>query len=212
MNNSMESGFMDGFSKIVDTVILAFLWLLCCIPVFTIGAASCGAYYAFHKSIRQSGGHASKNFFKSFGANFKQATIIWVILLIFLALTAFTCYMLRMMGKSMPMAGYLSSAGLVIFGCGVVWGIYLFPYLSRFENTTGNAMKNGAVLAVAKMPWSLLLLVILVACVLVALYKPALTIPMVAVYIWLSNRILESIFRTLMTEEALRSELAADSN
>jgi len=212
VSNAMENGFMNGFSKIVDTVILGILWLLCCIPVFTVGAASSGAYYAFHKSIRQDGGHVSKTFFKAFGSNFKQATIIWMILLVFLALSGFTCYMLRMMGKSMPMAGYLASMGMVIIGCGVVWGIYLFPYLSRFENTTGNVMKNSAVLAVAKAPWSLLLLLILAVCVVVTLYKPALTIPVVAVYIWLSNRILESIFRTLMTEEALRSELELDGN
>lgn len=205
-----ESGFMSGFSKIVDTLILSILWLCCSIPVFTVGAASSALYYAYHKAIRQDGGHTCKTFFRAFKDNFKQATVIWMSLLIFILLSVLTCYMLLGMLASSPAAGFLLTMGTVILCFAVSWCIYLFPYQSRFENTTINVVKNSALLTVARMPWSLLLLVILVVAVVVILYKPAMCIPVIAVYIWLTNKILERIFRGIMTEEALQSEIEAD--
>lgn len=208
MNNA--GNLESGFTKIIDTIILSLLWLLCSIPVFTIGAASSALYYAYHKAIRQDRGHACKTFFGAFKANFKQATGIWIILLVFALLSVVTCYLLLGMLASSPIAGFLLTMGLVILCFTLVWCIYLFPYQARFENTMINVMKNSALIAVARMQWSLLLLVVFVAAVIVALYKPAMCAPVVAVYIWLSNRILERIFRGIMSEEALQSEIEAD--
>lgn len=207
-----DGGFMSGFSKVVDTLILAILWLICCIPVVTVGAASTGLYYAYHKAIRQDGGYACKRFFKAFGSNFKQATVIWLILMVFLTLSAFTCYLLAIMRQSLPAAGIVMAMGMVIIGFTVVLCLYVFPYQARFENTVANVMKNSAVLAVANAPRSLLLLVIFAAAVGITLYKPAMSIPVVAVYIWLANKILEPVFRRLMTEEVLQSEIELDKN
>lgn len=209
---SPESGFMSGFSKVVDTLILAVLWLICCIPIITVGAASSGLYYAYHKAIRQDGGHACRHFFKAFGANFMQATGIWLILLLFLASSAAACYLLAVLRQSMPAAGALMIMGMVIIGFAVAWCLYLFPYQARFENKVTNVLKNSAILALANAPRSLLLLLIFAAAVAIIAYKPAVCAPVIAVYIWLSNKILESVFRKLMTEETLQSELNMDRN
>lgn len=208
MNNAVN--VESGFTKVVDTIILSFLWLLCSIPVFTIGAASSALYYAYHKAIRQDRGHACKTFFGAFKANFKQATGIWIILLVFVLLSVVTCYLLLGMLASSRLAGFLLTMGLVILCFVLAWCIYLFPYQARFENTMINVMKNSALLAVARMQWSLLLLVVLAVAVIVVLYKPAMCAPVIGVYIWLSNHVLERIFRGIMTEEALRSEMEAD--
>ncbi len=212
MNNtfSQESDFMSGFSKMVDTLILSILWLCCCIPVFTVGAASSALYYAYHKVVRQDGGHTCKTFFGAFKANFKQSTGIWMILLAFILLSAFTCYLLRGMLASLPMAGFFLSMGRAVLCFAVVWCIYLFPYQARFENTTVNVMKNSALLAIARMQWSVLLLVVFGVAVAITLYKPAMCAIVIAVYIWLVNKILERIFRSIMTEETLQLEIEAD--
>ncbi len=212
MNNTFnpESDFVSGFSKIVDTLILSVLWLICCIPVFTIGAASGALYYAYHKAIRQDGGHACKTFFGAFKANFKQATGIWMILLTFILLSAFTCYLLGGMLASFPMAGFFLTMGRAVLCFAAVWCIYLFPYQARFENSIVNVMKNSALLTIARMPWSALLLVVFVAAVAITLYKPAMCVLVIAAYTWLANKIMERIFRGIMTEEALQSEIEAD--
>lgn len=212
MSNAFDadSGFMSAFSKVVDTLVLSILWLVCCIPVFTVGAASSALYYAFHKSIRQNRSYAWKEFFAGFKSNFKQATGIWMIFLVFILLSVATCFLLRVLRDSIPAAGVLLAMGTVILCFTAVWCVYAFAYQSRFENATGNVLKNSALLTFANLPRSILLLVLVAAAVIVIWNKPALCAPVIAVYIWLENKLLEGVFRRLMTEEALLSELELD--
>lgn len=212
MNNGYDpySGWMGTFTKVVDTLILSMLWLVCCLPVVTIGAASSALYYAYHKAIRQDIGYACKTFFSAFRSNFKQATGIWLILLLFLVMSLGTCFLLFQMQKNLPMAGVFLTMGVFLIGFAVAWCLWLFPYLSRFENTLGIGAKNSALITFANLPWSLLLVVIFGAAVAIVAWKPAMCVPVIGVYIWLANSIIERIFRKLMTQEALQSEREFD--
>ena len=64
--------------KLGDLVLLNLLWLICCIPVFTAGAATTAVYYVTLKLVRDDDGSTIKSFFHSFTQNFKQATAIWL--------------------------------------------------------------------------------------------------------------------------------------
>lgn len=212
MSNSYDpdNRFMSGFTKVVDTLVLSILWLVCSLPVFTLGAASAAVYYAFHKTIRQDRSYPVKEFFKAFRSNFKQATAAWMILFAFIATSVFACFCLLKLWQSLPAAGVLLAMGNVMILFAVVWCIYIFPYLSRFKNTLLNAAKNSAILAISNLLWSVLLLIMLAAAVLLTLWKPAMLAPAAALFIWGQNLILERIFRRLMTHEALLSEMEAD--
>lgn len=206
----MNNGFVDRFNKMVDTLLLSFLWIVCCVPVVTVGAATCGLYYAYHKGIRQDNGHPYRAYFAAFKANFLRATGIWLAVFVFLGLSLFTCYCLVAMRGMIPMAGIFSAMGNVIVGFVIMWSLYLFPYLSRFENTAGNAMKNSAILTVANLLWSLLLLLLLAVGVILFVMKPFLLVVLVGVYLWVANLILERIFRRLMTTEERVLEMQLD--
>ena len=41
---SMDGKFLETFNKITDLVTLNILWLLCCIPIITIGASTSALY------------------------------------------------------------------------------------------------------------------------------------------------------------------------
>ncbi len=58
---------------------LHILWLICCLPVITIGASTTALCYSCMKLRRQEG-YVTRNFFTSFWKNFKQATVLFVIL------------------------------------------------------------------------------------------------------------------------------------
>ena len=60
---------------------LNLLWLVCCIPVFTAGAATTAVYYVTLKLVRDEDDSTIKSFFRSFIQNFKQATAIWLSIL-----------------------------------------------------------------------------------------------------------------------------------
>ena len=61
--------------KLVDCVWVSILWVICCIPVFTIGASTTALYYTVHKSIRGDRGYTTRTFFGAFRDNFKAATL-----------------------------------------------------------------------------------------------------------------------------------------
>ena len=212
MNNGVgpESNFIGGFTKVIDTVVLGMLWLLCCIPVFTVGAASSALYYTYHKSVRQDRGHICKTFFGAFGSNFKQTTGIWLVLLVFMLLSGFALFVLLIFRQSIPAAGILLSMGGIIMGSVLAWSLILFPYQARFENTAATVLKNSSVLAFANAPRALLLLLCFAGAIAVSVYKPATVSLAVALYIWLTNKLLEPVFRKLMTEDELKKELELD--
>ena len=65
--------------KLVDCVWVSILWVICCIPVFTIGASTTALYYTVHKSIRGDRGYTTRTFFGAFRDNFKAATLPYLI-------------------------------------------------------------------------------------------------------------------------------------
>ena len=72
--------FVSMCDKVFDVMVLGFLWILCSLPVLTIGASSTALYYAMVKCVKNNDGYAVKEFFHSFKMNLMPATIIWVIL------------------------------------------------------------------------------------------------------------------------------------
>ena len=77
-----NSKFMTALLSLTDAVVLGVLWLMCSVPVVTMGAASAAFYYAYNKSVCQKNGYAWQAFFGAFKSNFKQATKIWLIILL----------------------------------------------------------------------------------------------------------------------------------
>ena len=78
---SYESRFSQLLLKLCYACCLNLLWFVCSIPVFTIGAATTALCYASLKIVRDEDSHVFALFFRSFRENFRQATVIWLILL-----------------------------------------------------------------------------------------------------------------------------------
>lgn len=150
--------FMRFLNVVADIVLLHFLWLLCSIPIFTIGASTTALYYACMKRIRTGEGYITSNFFHSFKSNFRQSTVIWLILLalglIFLTDFRYGAYLGNTMGQ------------LMIAGCAVflipylLVLMYIFPVQAKFENRIVDNFKNAIIMALRHFPYSLLLFVI----------------------------------------------------
>ena len=78
----MDSPVMRVLNRVGDLMIMNFLMILCCIPVITAGAAFTAMHYVLLKIVRGEEGYLIKGFFKSFKENFKQATILWLLMLL----------------------------------------------------------------------------------------------------------------------------------
>ena len=83
----MESNFDvdNAVFRAIDTIgkifILNLYWVICSLPIFTIGASTSALLYASMK-LHDKEGYVTSNFFSSFKENFKQATEIWLIYLV----------------------------------------------------------------------------------------------------------------------------------
>ena len=78
----MNNTFFRFMSKVADLCILNIICVICCIPVITAGASITAMYYVTLKMVRNEDAYIVRGFFKSFKQNFKQATIINLIMLL----------------------------------------------------------------------------------------------------------------------------------
>lgn len=198
-----ENGIMSAISAIADSMILGVLWVICSIPVFTIGAASAAFYYAYNKCVCQKTGYIWQTFFSGFKSSFKQATQIWLIVLGLAAIVIIDYRLLGLMGNTTPLVLLVQTALIVVALFVVLWALYLFPYIARFESDNKTVMKNCALIAVANIPWSILLLVAFAITVLIFLCLPMLNLLFPALYMFCANKILEKVFRKYMPAEEL---------
>lgn len=77
---------MDGpvfrfLGKLADLMILNVVFLICCLPIVTIGASLTALNYVSLKMAEGEEGYIVKSFFKSFRQNFVQSTLMWLITL-----------------------------------------------------------------------------------------------------------------------------------
>lgn len=194
--------------RIVDTIVLSVLWMVCSLPIVTIGASSTAFYYAFHKSVRNRRGYAWQSFFHSFKSNFKQTLKVWLLMLFLYLFLAFDYIILQAMLEENSGAGALSNIILCIIMLVTLWSLYLFPYIARFENSTKTILRNCMLMALMNLPASALILgtfmvavAVFIACF--TTISPLFISCIPAVYIVVANQILERIFRKYLSPEDL---------
>jgi uncharacterized membrane protein YesL len=155
----LDSPFMRVLNRIADLMILNFLMIICCIPIFTIGAACTGMHYVLLKTVRGEEGYLVRGFFKSFKQNFRQATILWLLMLLVIVVYVGDFLIFSYSGVKFPTI--LMIAILAIAIVFLMVAVYIFPVLSRFDNTVKNTIKNAFCMAILNLPKTLLMIVLL---------------------------------------------------
>lgn len=158
------------FSKLTDLVILNLCFLICCIPVVTIGASLTALYYTSLKMAEGDITSVTREFFHAFRENFRQATVMWLISLALLILTALDLYLST--GFQSVLRPILRTAVLIFGFAFYMIILYAFPLLARFENTTLNMFKNSFIMCIRHLPYTLIMALISLAPVLIFLISP----------------------------------------
>lgn len=205
-----DNKFFQGINKLVDCFYISLLWIVFCIPVVTAGASTTAMYYTVNKVLRGGRSYVWRSFWDSFKSNFKQSTIMWMICLGIGCLLGIDMYITRNFMEEGSVMGGLYYIFLFMLVFLILWGIYLFAYTARFENTTKIILKNCALIAIVHLPKTALLLVFLVVAVLIGVFLPFLIPFIPALLTWCMNVVLESVFRKYMTEEDLEREKEID--
>lgn len=82
MNLLNENNIVHIFlNKIGDIVLANLLFILCSVPIVTIGPALTALYHCTLRSVKDNNNGTVKTFFRAFKDNFKQSLIVWLFLL-----------------------------------------------------------------------------------------------------------------------------------
>ena len=145
---SYDSKFGQLLLKGCYSCWLNLLWLVCCLPVFTAGAATTALWYVCLKCAHGEETSVTAMFFRAFKQNFKQATVLWLILLPLGVLLGADIWVLWHLFRALHGAlAILVTLGLalVVAAC-VIYVIvltYVFPLVASVENTNWAMLKNA---------------------------------------------------------------------
>jgi len=152
---------LSFLSRMADLIWLNVLFIICCIPIFTIGASTTALYYVTLKMAKNEDSHITKLFFKSFVQNFKQATGIWMIFLVIDSVLLVDFYVINR-GVIETSIGGKNIGNVILVLSGVVAilmsfiYVYVFPLLAQFDNTVRNTIRNAFVISIKHFPYTIM--------------------------------------------------------
>jgi uncharacterized membrane protein YesL len=155
---NLDSPLLKFLSRAVDLVILNFLFVLFCIPIFTIGASLTALYSVLLKMVKEEDGYIIKNFILSFKKNFTQSTIIWFIML---AAGGLLLINLLLLGSHSGVSKMFFASTLVVFATVYLCSfLFIFPYIARYEDTIKRSLLNSLFIGFSNFPYLLLLFIL----------------------------------------------------
>lgn len=170
-----DSPVLGFITRIVYCVYLNILWLVCSLPIVTIGASTTALFYVTLKMAKNEEGNITRAFFHSFKENFKQGTIIWMILLVLGIILGIDGYVLYHMRFENAFWTICSAVFIVALAAYAIVVMYIFPLLSRFDNTVTAMFKNSIMLGMRFLFCTVLMAVIyfVMAFVIINIFTPA---------------------------------------
>ena len=159
MNLLNEDNVVHVFlNKLGDIVIANLLFILCCIPVITIGPSLTALYHCMMRTVKGNNNGTTKTFFRAFKENFKQSLIIWLLILAAGAVIILNIrFLLHAEGSAAHMLFYLSVGVLTLL---IIFTLYIFPVIATFANTLGALCRNAFLLAFMHFPTTIAIAVI----------------------------------------------------
>lgn len=196
--NSPLWRFMD---RLLHLLWLNLLWLLCCLPVLTIGAATTALYTVTLKYARDQEGYMTREFFLAFKANFLQSTKAALILAAAGILLGLDFIVYARHVSAGPLSMILLTA---FFTCGLLYlflNLYIYAIMAKFQNTLAQCFKNALIMSVCHWPSSIFMLVLGFAILAVGLLLfPPLLFMGFALFSCVCSRFLLKIFDCYITE------------
>ena len=206
---NFEGPVFTFLSRVADLFWLNLLYILCCIPVVTVGAATTALYYVTLKMAKDEEGYITRSYFKSFKENFIQATIIWVILLVVMVIM-FIDLRIANGGNLTDFFDNPAVSNVVIVAVGVMAIVilmtvtYVFALLAQFDNTVINTVKNAFLISVRHLPYTFLMIVTTAIPFVLIWFSPAMLILVLIMFsatAYINSKSFNKIFILYMPKE-----------
>ncbi len=203
-----SNSFFMTLERMANFCILNVLTLVCCLPIITAGASLSAGCRVMQCYLIDGEQPIVKTFFEAFRTNFKQSTVLWLIVLLvlaFLGVDAVIVYGHFQLGTNIVMYIVLGVIAFLIMGTAA----YAIPFITRYENTLRGHLDNAFYLVFRKLPRTFAMVVIAISPVLIFVCDPivfAFTIPLWAVVgissiLYLETRLMMPVFAQLEADE-----------
>ena len=156
---SPDSPIYRFMRNLTDLLVINVLWVLCSLPVITLGPATIAAFDVTMKMAGDEEGHVGKQFWEAFRKNLKTGIPYGLLLLA-------GCYMVWL---DFSLFEQLEEHPFLLLVCGWVGGfallmmfLYAFALQARYRNTVLRTLKNSADIAIRYFLRTILLIVLLV--------------------------------------------------
>lgn len=155
-----DSRIMIFLSRVADLVILNILWLVCCVPVVTIGASTTAMYHVIRHWQKDSVSSVMRDFFQSFKDDFKQATPVYLILLIPTVAVVMNAMLIFNPENSAAVPSYLLVIWFISALILLFISSFVYPVMAFFADSIFKTLRNAMVLALANLPRTILISVL----------------------------------------------------
>lgn len=167
MDNSGFFGFVNRFG---DIVFLNIIFLLTCIPIVTIGPALAALYSASLKMAKGQEGYVVRGYFAAFKENFRQGFITGIILEVIMTVLVIDARFLYYSQDSYRTFGLaVTIIALVVL---VALIPYVFAIMARYKNSIKNIFLNAFLVAISKLPYTILSILLMAVLVVLVLLTP----------------------------------------
>lgn len=158
---------MRKLAQIPDLIVLNLIWMVCCLPVITVGAATTALHTVTQAYTAGEENGIFRPFFRSFRSNFRQSTLLWLPIAGMIAVLAVDFLYLAANGTGVRLLLWLPF--LIIGTIVIVITVYGFPLIARYNNDTKTIISNAfllfslhffpslGVMALHLIPWVLLI-------------------------------------------------------
>lgn len=150
---SYDSKLVQVGNKMGELIILNLLTMCCSFPLLTIGASVTAMHYTIVKITQENGQSVFKEFFKSFRANLRQSTALWLLYLFLGGILGVDYYILTRAQVKMNLVLFIIMLlGAIVLLISLSWSFIL---QSRYVNTVAKTLKNSIIVGISQMKYTI---------------------------------------------------------
>ena len=204
------------FGQAGNVITMNILFIICSLPIITLGTAYTSMYYALMRSLRYGDTSLIRDFFHSFRKNFRQSALSWLAVLVLTVIFSADIGMFGPRGIYPFLPFYYLFLVLIIIAA--ITFMFACPVIAAFENTLKNLWIQSFFLAARNLPSALAILILNVVPLYVSLTTPVPQLFGIALFFWIvggfgfiawvNTFLFYRIFKPYLPEEPAEKDLA----
>jgi len=208
MNSSFQAKFWEWLQRLGELVLLNLCFLLCCLPLITVGPALSGMYAACFRFDTPREAGAVRTFFRSFRSCLRQGVFFW---LAEAGMAALCCRAALALYADGSFFRYSYIPFLVLLVVVLMIAGLLYPLIALFQNDWKTTLRNAVILSLGNLPRALCVAALNAFPVVFFLASPGLFLRWGAAWLFLyfsvstyvCMRLLRTVFQPFLPEDAL---------